>query len=138
METVYQSKYLTLMIEPEKELIKVVWSATTENMTDEEFRTELIRYAEIAEKYRPQKSLIDTTNFLMTIMPETQEWVNINIHQRVAATKKSSRKKVAYLISKELFPQVSIEQTMEEGNVKEIFETRYFEDEKQAIDWLDS
>jgi len=65
METVYQSKYLTLVVETDKQLIKVLWSATTEYMTDEEFRAELIKYAEVSEQYQPKKSLVDTQHFLM-------------------------------------------------------------------------
>jgi hypothetical protein len=45
-------------------------------------------------------------------------------------------KKFAYLVSKDLFSQVSIEQTMEEGNAQEIFETCYFADETEALTWL--
>jgi hypothetical protein len=135
METVYQSKYLTLLVETDKQLIKVLWSTTTANMTDKEFRAELIKYAEVAEQYRPQKSLVDTQNFLMTIVPETQAWVNANIHQR---SLKAGIKKFAYIVSKDLFSQVSIEQTMEEGNAKDIFDTQYFENENQALEWLNA
>jgi hypothetical protein len=134
MEIVYQSKYLTLAVETSKEFIKVLWSASTENMTDEEFRAELIKYAEVSEQYQPQKSLVDTQHFLMPVVPETQEWVNAHIHQR---SLKAGIKKFAYLVSKDLFSQVSIEQTMEEGNAKEIFDTRYFENESEAMGWLD-
>jgi len=135
MKTVYQSKYLTLAVETSKQLIKVLWSANTENMTDEEFRAELIKYAEVSEQYQPKKSLVDTQHFLMTVVPETQEWVNANIHPR---SLKAGIKKFAYLVSKDLFSQVSVEQTMEEGNAKEIFDTLYFENESEAIEWLDA
>lgn len=133
METVYQSKYLTLVVDKENQILRVLWSETTENMTDEEFRAELVKYAEVSEQYRPQKSLVDTRYFLMPIVPETQEWVNANIHQR---SLKAGIKKFAYLVSKDLFSQVSIEQTMEEDNAKGIFDTQYFDNENQAMEWL--
>jgi len=79
--------------------------------------------------------LVDTQHFLMPVVPETQEWVNAHIHQR---SLKAGIKKFAYLVSKDLFSQVSIEQTMEEGNAKEIFDTRYFENESEAMGWLDA
>lgn len=134
METkVYESKYLTLVVNDERKLLKVLWSSATESMQDDEFRKELTTYVEIAEKYQPTKSLVDTIYFFMTVVPETQEWVNQNIHQR---SLQAGIKKFAYLISKDFFPQVSIEQTMEEGNASEIFETRYFDNETEAVEWL--
>jgi hypothetical protein len=111
----------------------VIWASATANMKDDEFRKELENYAEVAEKYRPTKSLVDTQNFLFTVVPDTQKWVNENIHQR---SLQAGIKKFAYLVSKDLFSQVSIEQTMEEGNAKEVFETCYFADETEALTWL--
>jgi hypothetical protein len=130
---VYESNYLTLVVNEQTQLLKVLWASATENMKDDEFRKELENYAEVAEKYQPTKSLVDTQNFLFTIVPDTQQWVNENIHQR---SLKAGIKKFAYLVSKDLFSQVSIEQTMEEGNAQEIFETRYFDDETEALTWL--
>lgn len=134
METkVYESNYLTLVVNEETKLLKVIWSSATESMQDDEFRKEITTYAEIAEKYQPTKSLVDTAFFLMTVLPETQEWVNQNIHHR---SLQAGIKKFAYLVSKDLFSQVSIEQTMEEDNAKSIFETRYFDNETEAVEWL--
>jgi hypothetical protein len=133
MEIVYQSKYLTLIIEADKQLCKVLWSNTTENMLDSEFRAELIKYVEVAEKYQPLKSFVDTKYFLMPVVPETQEWINANIHQR---SLNAGIKKFAYLVSKDLFSQVSIEQSMDEGNAKYFFDTRYFDEESEAMLWL--
>lgn len=135
MKTVYQSKYLTLVVETENQLIRVLWSVATEYMSDAEFRIELTKYAEISEEHQPKKSLVDTKHFLMPVAPEVQEWVNENIHQR---SLKAGIKKFAYLVSKNIFSQVSIEQTMEESNAKEIFDTQYFEGESQAIEWLNA
>ena len=96
-------------------------------------RSLLTEYAHYAETHQPEKSLVDTSQFLMSVSPETQVWVNENIHVR---SLQAGIKKFAYLVSKDLFSQVSIEQTMEESNASESFQTKYFENEKEAIDWL--
>jgi hypothetical protein len=130
---VYESNYLTLVVNEQTQLLKVLWAPATEDMQDDEFRKELENYAEVAEKYQPTKSLVDTKNFLFTVVPDTQKWVNENIHQR---SLRAGIKKFAYLLSKDAFSQISIEQTMEEGNAQEVFETRYFADETEALTWL--
>ncbi|MDX2304046.1 MAG: STAS/SEC14 domain-containing protein [Microscillaceae bacterium] len=130
---VYESDYLSLLVNEQAQLLKVIWSHATELMQDEVFRKELTNYAEIAEKYQPTKSFVDTQYFFMAVAPETQEWINQNIHER---SLHAGIKKFAYLVSTDLFSQVSIEQTMEEGNAKYIFETRYFDNEETAIEWL--
>ncbi len=103
---VYESTYVTLIVNEEAQLLKVIWLPATESMQDEDFRKELTAYAEITEKYRPTKSLVDTKFFLFTVVPETQEWINQNIHQR---SLQAGIKKFAYLVSEDLFSQVSIE-----------------------------
>ncbi|MCS7019399.1 MAG: hypothetical protein RMJ87_08990 [Cytophagales bacterium] len=128
---VYQSKYLTLEVIPEQKFMQVSWSPATAQMTDEIFKAELTRYAEVAEQYRPEKCLIDTSVFGMTIVPETQEWVQANIHSR---SLKAGIKKFAYIVSQDIFAQLSIEQTMEESGF--VFTTQYFDNQQQAMDWL--
>lgn len=128
---VYHSPYLTIEVLPEKQLIKVIWSPETIKMNDEMFKAELTRYAEIAEQYHLKVSLVDTSKFAMTIVPETQAWVQENIHPR---SLRAGIQKFAYLISDDIFSQVSIEQTMEESGVK--FITKYFTDLQTAEEWL--
>lgn len=128
---VYQSPYLTLEVVPENRLIKVIWSPETATMTDDIFKAELTKYAEIAEQYHPHFSFVDTSAFAMTIVPETQEWVQENIHPR---SLKAGIQKFAYMVSKDFFSQVSIEQTMEDSGVS--FTTKYFDNQQDAINWL--
>jgi hypothetical protein len=128
---VYQSPYLTLEVVPENQLIKVIWSPETITMTDDIFKSELTKYAEIAEQYHPHFSLVDTSAFAMTLVPEIQEWVQENIHPR---SLKASIQKFAYLVSQDFFSQVSIEQTMEESGI--MFTTQYFDNQQDALNWL--
>lgn len=130
---VYQSKYLTILFDESDKLLTVNWSSHTSNMQDTEFREEMVHYAEVAEKYQPAKSLVNTQSFMMTVAPETQEWVNQHIHPRSV---RAGISKFAYLMSADIFSQISIEQTMEEGNAKELFDTKFFGQEKDALDWL--
>ena len=130
---IYESNYLSLFFHKKENRLDVIWSADTEKMTDEEFRNELLQYADLAEKYNPDKSLADTSNFLMTVSPETQHWIYEKVHPRSLA---AGIKKFAYLVSKDYFSQVSIEQTMEEGNTSEMFSTKFFDNKETALEWL--
>lgn len=130
---IYESNFLTLNYSEEKQLIEVIWHSSTAQMTDDEFKHEMKLYATHAEQNKPKFSLVDTSQFLMTVVPETQAWVNEHIHQRSLS---AGIQKFAYLMSKDIFSQVSIEQTMEEGNAQELFETAYFDDKEKALKWL--
>lgn len=130
---VYQSPYMTLEVDQANRIIKVIWSADTERMTEETFKQELTKYVEVAEQYRPSGSLVDTGQFLMTVVPEVQSWVQQNIHPR---SLQAGVRKFAYIVSKDVFSQVSIEQTMEEEVTGAMFKTQYFDDVAQATEWL--
>ncbi len=128
---VYQSAYLTLEVVPENHMIKLTWLPETITMTDDIFKAELTKYAEIVEQYHPHFLLIDTSAFAMTVVPETQEWVQNNIHPR---SLKAGIQKIAYVTSKDFFAKISIEQTMEDSILMSI--TKYFDNRQDAISWL--
>lgn len=129
----YQSSYLSLEFVEESQLLKVIWSAKTADMQDAEFRQEMLVYAETVVRQQPANMLVDTRHFLLIVLPDTQQWVNEHIHPRSQA---AGIKHIAYLMSKDLFAQTSIEQTMEEGDAHKMFDTRYFDDEAKALEWL--
>ncbi|MCS6969164.1 MAG: hypothetical protein NZM39_11315 [Bernardetiaceae bacterium] len=130
----YQSRYAIVEVFPDRQLNKITWLPTTAHMTEEEFKTELLNYSQTIAPYKHVRTLIDTSQFLMTITPATQEWVQNNIHR--PAYEAGLRPKIAYLVSRDLFSQISIEQTMDDGVAKESFQTRYFQTEEEALQWL--
>ncbi|MCC5945614.1 MAG: hypothetical protein JJT94_11820 [Bernardetiaceae bacterium] len=128
----HENKYVKIVLDQDAMILKVIWSEATEDMEDKDFREGLIRYAEMVELYKPAKVLVNTKVFKMAIPPDTQEWVDTYIQPRAL---QAGVKYFAYIVSEDLFSQVSIEQTMEE-NTAQNFTTQYFESEDTAVTWL--
>ncbi len=131
MEKIFQSEFQEIFFETKNSMMKVVWE-NTENLTDELYRKELFLQLKNIEKLRPLRMLIDTSTFSFVIMPSTQEWNNQNILKKVIETNLHF---AAFLISPEIFSQVSIEQNMEEEKTGTL-QSQYFENETLAYQWL--
>ena len=102
-------------------------------MTDVDYQAQMMEYAERVEKYRPDFSMADTINFLYTITPDMQDWTNTEFMPRFIG---AGVKKQAFVVSKDLFSQVSVEQTMEEEQNIKAFQFRYFDSQEEALEWL--
>ena len=61
-----------------------------------------------------------------------QEWSVSNIFEKL---EQAGLKKMAMIVSEEIFPQVSIEQLIEENKNTTLI-TKYFENEEHAMKWL--
>jgi len=133
MEEIYHSEYVKHIYYPQKQVLEAVW---TEGglMNDEEYRKESLNFLKTANTCKAYGNLIDTQDFQFTIVPKTQEWLNTIVFPKLIAT---GVKKMAFLVTEELFAQVSIEQTMEEDTAKEGFQTYYFKNRDEAMLWLE-
>lgn len=129
---VYQSDYQAIYFYEDKQLLQKEWNQTTENMSNEAFKAEVEKIAEMQEKYKATKFHDNTTNFDFPISPKLQTWVNETIFPRFIA---AGLMKYAIIVSQELIAQLSIEQTMEENNASK-FQVRYFDNIEKAHQWL--
>ncbi len=133
MTILYESKYQQIIFYPEVSLLENIWYPKSASMNDQEYQAEMYQLSTFFKTHLPEKQLIDTLYFLFPISPDLQHWTDENI---LKPHSKSTRlKKVALLMSTEIFSQVSIEQTMEEPHGR-LFNTRYFDDKDSARAWL--
>jgi len=116
----------------EKSYFSLVWKESTVEMTDEEYKNQVLLYKDFVEQTQPFAAYINTQKFLYTIDPETQEWINTHVFP---ATVEAGLRRMAILISEDFFGQLSVEQTMTE-NPELGFSTYFFEYEQKAIEWL--
>jgi hypothetical protein len=129
---IYQSKYLHLAYFAEFGLIEMTWLPATEYMTIEEYKQEFENYLNLILQLQPKKILPDTREMLFQIEPELQEWTNENIFVPSLAM---GLDKAGFVVSQYVFSQISIEQTMSEGEGAK-FNTRYFDNKESAKTWL--
>ena len=128
----YTSKFHQVEWCEEEGIIKNIWFTPIE-LNEEEYKKEVLRNMKATKTLEPSKILVDSTNALFNIMPDTQEWVNQNFQK---VLDKINVTHMAWLVSSDLFAQVSFDQAMDESNEIFGYEIMYFEDYDKAIEWL--
>lgn len=127
----FENNYIEVIHQSENKLVAGIWRNTKVlDFTDEEFKHCMLTWFEEVKKIGNVNVLADARQFEFTITPEVQLWVNDNI---IGLYPQHGVSKLAFLVSPDLFSQISIEQTIDEK--EQAFEVRYFDDENKAIEW---
>lgn len=129
---VYKSKFLTRFYHEKHNILEGRWTDDG-SMTDKDYREIMLGTVESTEKYKPLGILADTREFHLSIIPATQEWINQEVFPKAIA---AGIKKVAFLVPQNIFVEVSLDQTMNEENAKDGFQTKFFNDHDKALSWL--
>ena len=140
METVLIEKdFVKVTVDFEKSLVKQIFFETQKDIQQEEFYELMKLYVDkILTLYQAQKikannikTLVDVRKTNFVILPQWQE----RIDKELLTKLKGLGAKVAFIQSQDIFVEVSIEQLMNEESSRDI-NARYFEDEKEALEWL--
>lgn len=131
MEMLRSSKFIDIEFDSIKKMYKITWKSTTEDMTDEEFKEEMLAYSNFFD-LGGHHVLHDMVNMNFSIVPELQEWLDKNINTKGV---KAGVQNAAFILSSDIFSSVSVQQTNEELNAKKI-PMQYFDDEAEAKKWL--
>lgn len=92
----------------------------------------MVKLAEMVKAKRPVTLLVDMRKFGFIVVPEIQNWVNVNINLEIS---KAGCRRVAFVVSHDLFTKVSVEQTIKE--TKEMsFKSEYFDNVLDAEKWI--
>jgi hypothetical protein len=112
--------------------IKIQWLPDSYRMTDEIFQKEIEAEKTATETTKPQSIFADTLQMRFSIPPPLQQWHNNLIFPLFNSV---GVKKLAILVSHDIFVQVSIEQLIDEGATTG-FITKYFDSEASALEWI--
>lgn len=132
MTVIHESDFIKIQYFEDKALFEFTFSDLSD-MSGDVFKKELDKQAELAESYNPLRFLFHSKNFNFSITPDIQKWTDEHIFPRYV---KAGVKKFAYIFSSDFISQLSIEQVMEEQKAQEGFQTRYFDSEDKAREWL--
>jgi len=132
MKTLFENKFVCVVFDSSQSLIEGTWFPSTIYASDEDFKTWSIEVVRYTQEYQAQRMLANTKDYKFTITPDLQEWSVSHIFEPMAA---AGIRKLAMIVSSDLFPQVSLEQFVDEYGEKQIT-TRYFEDVEEARQWL--
>lgn len=128
----HHTNYFLISFDKSLDLVHYSFYKTTSTMTKEEYILELKAFIDVVKKYQPAFVLGNMVDFGFIITPDIQTWINENLFSVYAQI---GLKKIALLLSNELFSQVSIQQTIEEDE-NAPFSVAYFENEQEAIAWF--
>ncbi len=133
MENIFENSFISIGFSRNKNLVINNWKEATDAMTDEEYKTLALKQVAVLEEKKPFNWLVNLAELKFALTPQTQEWAD-GLFPRIL---NAGVKKIAFIISSDVFAQISVEQLMEEKNVKTAnFEIHYFDNEKDALKWF--
>ena len=130
----YKSSFLVIEQMPEIQGIKIKWQEASERMTNEQFKKEILGEIKAIETAKPKCIFADTLDMRFTINIVLQEWHNAEVFPVFLSV---GVRKLAVLVSTDIFAQVAIQQLVEDGSDNKLI-TNYFETEAAALKWLKS
>jgi len=131
MKTLHTTPFVDISYDEQNKLFKLLWKAETKNMSYDEFKEVMLLYA--AEFKRPSRLVLQQMKEMNFSVPlELQTWVDVNVNK---AAFDAGVRKGAVVLSPEIFTSVSVEQTLNEENAKDM-QVEYFNDENEAMKWL--
>lgn len=133
MEKILETKFVDVYFHKEKSRMDNHWKSSTEYMEIDEYKTIVLDIAEKVKKFEPKYMLSDTTTYAFVVTPDLQLWVSENFFVPVI---EAGLEKLAFLVSKNVFTKVSVEQMMEEKEASKMT-TQYFDNKEVALKWLE-
>jgi hypothetical protein len=117
-ERVYSMNYFKT-----ERLVELTWLPGTKGMTDQDFKEDLLVFAEAALQHRASRLIIDMRQFMGQPSAEVGAWRDDVI---VPKYEKAGVKKIAWI-----WPGVSADETGTGAG----YQQRYFEARDEAINW---
>ncbi|HAS45686.1 MAG TPA: hypothetical protein DCS93_34710 [Microscillaceae bacterium] len=139
-----ENEFTSIYYDQTLKLYEQYWHPATADMQDEDYQIIQSRMVAFVKKHRLPilNYYLDNREFYYVMSPEMQDWQVEFVGQKLfdithAVMGDLSSIKVAVIISSEFISQLSIEQTFEE-NSEQVHEgeTRYFDDDQKALEWL--
>jgi len=131
MQTLHTSKYYEILFDKSKSLIIHKALPATSDMSNEDFKQEMLLFTEMCGKYAPIRNIVNLVDMNYSIVPEIQEWVNREVFPLFIDT----IERIALVMPSRIFEIVSIEQTMEEETAQKLHQ-KYFDNETEALEWV--
>ena len=132
MKNVYETQFNVIYFNESKSFVKIIRKQKTKNMTEQEYKTDMLALKDTIVNKNVKYVLIDNRLLYYIIVPKLQKWVNIEV---VAPSFQHSLKKAAFIEGDDIFANISSSQAMEDNNEEEK-PFKYFNDETKALKWL--
>lgn len=136
METtvrLYSDQFSEYLHDARHSAIELRWTSATKSMTEEQFREDITRLAQMLESEKVRNALVDVTSFQHDNAPDFEDWRQANIIPRYNA---AGVEKFAFILP------AGAPGTVENGNAPAregtaTFATGYFTSRERAVAWFD-
>jgi len=128
MTVVYDNEHMTITHHEELDLLETV----ARIKDDAELRRDLLKVLEVIEQCNPGKLLWDMREAKLTYDPDSERWIDENIHARQVEL---GIVKKAFVMSADIVVQIGIEEALDNEYGRQI-ETAFFRTRERAMDWL--
>ncbi len=128
----HDTEFSAIEYDDKKSLVRHVWKDATESMTEDQFKEEMQKLAEVFEQYKPKYVFVDQRDFEFVVIPSLQTWVDQNVNRILVENK---CEKLAFVVPEELLAKLSVSQTLQESYSQNL-NVRFFDDYHEAEAWL--
>jgi len=130
-EILQEKEFYIILHNSTKKILEMRWLVESERMSLQEFKDALLLLNTLVAKHKPSLLIADLKDLVFGINPDLQHWILKEIIKKGY----TGYKKLAILVSEDIFTQISIEQMF--NDFKEMpFEIKYFTHSKEANYWL--
>jgi hypothetical protein len=133
MKTLYDSEFITIKFDSNKQLLMDIWKPECEKMTSDQMRTEIEKITELIKEYSPKYILADNKKRHYLYKVEEQKWVAKTL---VDAGTQVGVLKYALIIPEDFIAEISTNQIADEV-VEITTEVKFFKTEEEAMDWFE-
>jgi len=134
MSVVFENKFIQIENEYHNSLSINRWLPGTTDMDDDDYKEMAEKQVTELEKFHPKRWIVNIAKLEYALAPDVQEWADNKMFPRII---KAGVKYMAFIMSPNIFSQISVEQLLEEKNVKTAdFEIQHFGSEEDAYKWL--
>ncbi len=129
----FENRFSELHFDKTTLLIELNWKKETIEMRDDDFKNVMLKYVDEAWKVKPIALISDLTNLDFPISLDLQAWADEKVNSQTLAV---GIKRVAFVMAKEFLSQLSVEQIIDDTQVKKVIDIRYFPDTDSAKTWI--
>ncbi len=129
METYFNTEYLYLGFDRERQLGHAIWNGF---LNSEEFRAACEACLNLLATHQPVNWLADNRK-MKAIRQHDQDWFVQEIIPQLA---QSTIRKMATLVSEDIFNQMAVESLEAKANDVVLFDNHHFKSEAEALQWL--
>ena len=137
MERIFKNEFIDASWDASQDFLFIKWFPTTTDMSEDQYTSTILTITEIIQDKGIRKWLGEATEYAYTISNELQEWLSQDINK---AWVYAGLEKMAIIVPTDYITQISVQlsiEEIEENQVTQKFDTQYFDELQQALDWLE-